>query len=60
MPDRSKGRAHTKRETPWSSRLGVGREGNNLIAEEKTALFMNLIEAKTGLILWSDTGEGKD
>jgi hypothetical protein len=27
---------------------------------EKTALFRNLIEAKNGLIFWSDTGEVKD
>jgi len=39
--------------------LGVGREANNL-TPEKTALFRNLKEAKTGLIFWSDTGEGKD
>jgi len=39
--------------------LGVGREANNL-TPEKTALFRNLIEAKTGLIFWSDMGEGKD
>jgi len=39
--------------------LGVGREANNL-SPEKTALFRNLTEAKTGLILWSDRGEGKD
>jgi len=39
--------------------LGVGCEANNLTLE-KTALFRNLIEAKTGLIFWSDTGEGKD
>jgi len=39
--------------------LGVGREANNL-TPEKTALFRNLIEVKTGLIFWSDTGEGKD
>jgi hypothetical protein len=39
--------------------LGVGREANKL-TPEKTALFRNLIEAKNGLIFWSDTGEGKD
>jgi len=39
--------------------LGVGREANNLTPEKKTALFRNLIESKTGLIFWSDTGEGK-
>jgi len=39
--------------------LGVGHEANNL-TPEKRALFRNLIEAKTGLIFWSDTGEGKD
>ena len=39
MQDRSKGRAQTK--TPWFSRLGVGREANNLTLE-KTALFRNL------------------
>jgi len=39
--------------------LGVGREANNL-NPEKTALFRNLTEAKTGLIFWSDMGEGKD
>jgi len=39
--------------------LGVGRDANDL-TPEKTALFMNLIEAKTGPIFWSDTGEGKD
>jgi len=39
--------------------LGVGREANNL-ALEKTALCRKLIEAKTGLIFWSDTSEGKD
>jgi len=39
--------------------LGVRREANNL-TPEKIALFRNLIEAKTGLIFWSDTGEGKD
>ena len=60
MPDRSKGRAQTKRETPWSSRLGVEREVNNLTPENKTALFRNRIEAKTCLIFWSDRGEGKD
>ena len=38
---------------------GVGRGANNL-TPEKTALFKKLIEAKTGLIFWSDTGEGKD
>jgi hypothetical protein len=43
----------------WSSRLGVGREANNL-TPEKTTLFRNLIEIKNGLIFWSDTGEGKD
>ena len=45
MPDRSNGRAQTKRETSWSSRLGVEREAYNLTLE-KTALFRNLIEAK--------------
>jgi hypothetical protein len=35
--------------------LGVGREANNL-TPEKTTLFRNLIEAKNGLIFWSDTG----
>jgi len=44
-----------QRETPWSSRLGVGREANDL-TPEKTALLRNLIEAKPGLIFWSDTG----
>jgi len=39
--------------------LGVGREANYL-TPEKTALFRNLIEAKTGLIFWSDTGGGKE
>jgi hypothetical protein len=39
--------------------LGVGREVNNL-TPEKTALFRNLIEAKNGLMFWSNTGEGKD
>jgi len=39
--------------------LGVGHEANNLTTE-KTALFRNQIEAKTGLIFWSDTGKGKD
>jgi len=37
--------------------LGVGREANNP-TPEKTAMFRNLIEAKIGLIFWSDTGEG--
>jgi hypothetical protein len=58
MPDRSKGRAQTKRDT-MVLQVGVGREANNLTPEE-TALFRNLIEAKNGLIFWSDTGEGKD
>jgi len=58
MPDRSKGRAQTKRDT-LVLQVGVGCEANNL-TPEKTALFRNLIEAKTGLIFWSDTGEGKD
>jgi len=41
--------------------LGVGREANNLTTGgKKIALFRNLIEAKTGLIFWSDMGEGKD
>jgi len=40
--------------------VGVGREANNLTPEKKTALFRNLIEAKTGPIFWSDAGEGKD
>jgi len=39
--------------------LGVGLEANNLTPEKK-AVFRNLIEAKTGLTFWSDTGEGKD
>jgi hypothetical protein len=58
MLDRSKGRAQTKRDT-WSSSLGVEREANNLTLE-KTALFRNLIEAKNGLIFWSNMGKGKD
>jgi len=58
MPDRSKGRAQTKRDT-LVLQVGVGREANNL-TPEKTALFRNLVEAKTGLIFWNDTGEGKD
>jgi PBP1b-binding outer membrane lipoprotein LpoB len=40
--------------------LGVGREANNIKKKKKSALLRNLIEAKTGLIFWSDTGEGKD
>jgi hypothetical protein len=39
--------------------LGVGCDANNL-TPVKTSLFRNLIEAKNGLIFWSDTGEGKD
>jgi len=39
--------------------LGVRHEANNL-TPEKTALFRNLIETKTGLIFWSDMGEEKD
>jgi len=39
--------------------LGDGREADNL-NPEKTALFRKLIEAKTGLTFWSDTGEGND
>ena len=38
--------------------MRFGREVNNL-TPDKTALFTNLIEAKTGLIFWSDAGEGK-
>jgi len=40
--------------------MGVGREANNFTPGKKTALFRNLTEAKTGLIFWSDTGEGND
>jgi len=62
MADRSRGRVEPReRERPWSSRLGVGGEANNLTPEKKkTALFRNVIEAKNGLIFWSDTVEGKD
>jgi len=58
MEERPKGRTQTKRDT-LAFRDGVGREANNL-TPEKTALFRNLIEAKSLLSFCSDGGEGKD
>jgi hypothetical protein len=42
----------------WSSRLGVGREANNLTSG-KTALFRNLIDAKKRSELLERHGRGK-
>lgn len=58
MADRSKGRAQTDRH-PGPPGWGLGVRLTTS-PRKKTALFRNLMEAKTGLNLWSDTGEGKD